>query len=388
MEIKAEKQQSIKSTVALVLAAAMILGSTVTAAAMQSSSCPEQNSTNAAKTNDKIEVELANGDMLVSRSISTDMSFEVLKAYTVTVDNGGKAQTVMIAKGTVADVLEKANITLDKNQIVVPSAETEITHDTTVSICRTKKIRVTADGKTQKVLVPEGNIVDSLNKAGYSISDDDILNVSRDSKVKNNMRIKIQRVTYGQETKTEKISYKSVRKNSDNIELGKTKISVKGKNGEKLVTKKIKYVDGKKVSEKVTQTQTTKEPVDEVILVGTKGISSNGKAGTFTDMNGNAIAYSRVITGSGTAYTAPAGARTVTGVLAYKGGVAVNPNVIPYGSKLYIASTDGSLVYGYATAVDTGGALMDGSAVVDCFYNTYDECANFGRRDVNVYVVG
>ena len=122
MEIKAEKQQSIKSTVALVLAAAMILGSTVTAAAMQSGSCPEQNSTNAAKTNDKIEVELANGDMLVSRSISTDMSFEVLKAYTVTVDNGGKAQTVMIAKGTVADVLEKANITLDKNQIVVPSA--------------------------------------------------------------------------------------------------------------------------------------------------------------------------------------------------------------------------------------------------------------------------
>ena len=307
MEIKAEKQQSIKSTVALVLAAAMILGSTVTAAAMQSGSCPEQNSTNAAKTNDKIEVELANGDMLVSRSISTDMSFEVLKAYTVTVDNGGKAQTVMIAKGTVADVLEKANITLDKNQIVVPSAETEITQDTTVSICRTKEIRVTADGKTQKVLVPEGNIVDSLNKAGYSISDDDILNVSRDSKVKNNMRIKIQRVTYGQETKTEKISYKSVRKNSDGIELGKTKISVKGKNGEKLVTKKIKYIDGKKVSEKVTQTQTTKKPVDEVILVGTKGISANGKAGTFTDMNGNAIAYSRVITGSGTAYTAPAG---------------------------------------------------------------------------------
>ena len=72
---------------------------------------------------------------------------------------------------------------------------------------------------------------------------------------------------------------------------------------------------------------------------------------------------------------------------AYHGGVAVNPNIIPYGSKLYIVSTDGSFVYGYATAVDTGGALMDGSAIVDCFYNTYDECVNFGRRDVNVYVL-
>ncbi len=105
-------------------------------------------------------------------------------------------------------------------------------------------------------------------------------------------------------------------------------------------------------------------------------------------MYGNSVVYSSVHTGSGTAYTAPAGASTATGVPAYHGGVAVNPNIIPYGSKLYIVSTDGSFVYGYATAVDTGGALMDGSAIVDCFYNTYDECVNFGRRDVNVYVVG
>ena len=31
---------------------------------------------------------------------------------------------------------------------------------------------------------------------------------------------------------------------------------------------------------------------------------------------------------------------------------------------------------------------MDGSAIVDCFYNTYDECVTFGRRNVNVYIIG
>ena len=66
---------------------------------------------------------------------------------------------------------------------------------------------------------------------------------------------------------------------------------------------------------------------------------------------------------------------------------AVNPDVIPYGSRLYIEAADGSHVYGYATAIDTGGALMDGSAVVDLFYFSYDDCVNFGRRDVNVYVL-
>ena len=172
------------------------------------------------------------------------------------------------------------------------------------------------------------------------------------------------------------------------VDLCKTKVQTEGKQGEALVTKKCKYVDGKKVSSKTVDTKITKEPVDKVVLMGTKGSNVSNPVGTFTDKNGNTVAYSSVVTGSGTAYTAPAGSLTATGVTAYHGGVAVNPNIIPYGSKLYIVSTDGSFVYGYATAVDTGGALMSGTAIVDCFYNTYDECVSFGRRNVNVYIVG
>ena len=180
-------------------------------------------------------------------------------------------------------------------------------------------------------------------------------------------------MTYRNETETQSVDFETVKKNSKDVDLGKTKVQTEGKQGEALVTKKCKYVDGKKVSSKT---------------VDTKISNVSNPVGTFTDMNGNTVAYSSVVTGSGTAYTAPAGSLTATGVTAYHGGVAVNPNIIPYGSKLYIVSTDGSFVYGYATAVDTGGALMSGTAIVDCFYNTYDECVSFGRRNVNVYIVG
>ena len=107
----------------------------------------------------------------------------------------------------------------------------------------------------------------------------------------------------------------------------------------------------------------------------------------FTDENGVEVSYKYKLTGSGTAYTAPAGASTATGTPVYEGGVAINPNLIPYGSKLYVESTDGSHVYGYAKAIDTGGALMDGSAIVDVFYFSLDSCYSWGRRDVNVYVI-
>ena len=53
---------------------------------------------------------------------------------------------------------------------------------------------------------------------------------------------------------------------------------------------------------------------------------------------------------------------------------------------MYIVSEDG-FVYGYATAIDTGGALMDGSAIVDVYYPTYDDCVVFGRRNVYVYIL-
>ena len=142
-----------------------------------------------------------------------------------------------------------------------------------------------------------------------------------------------------------------------------------------------------KDDEKVISEKITKKPVDEVTLVGTKGAASAGGAGTFTDENGVKVSYSYKLTGSGTAYTAPAGALTASGHEVYEGGVAVNPALIPYGSKLYIETTDGSFSYGYATAIDTGGALMDGSAIVDLFYFSLDDCYSFGRRDVNVYVL-
>lgn len=388
MEIKAEKQHIVRSAVALVLAASIILGSVITvAAAVQSSGYEEQNSTNATNT-EKIEFELPNGDMVVGEGTHFDLSVDVLKAYTITVDNNGKLQTVMLAKGTVEDVLDKADIQLGTSFVSVPSEQTEVTSDMNVSIYEAKKITVTADGKTEDVLAPVGNVVESLNKIGYEVTDDDILDVSKDSDVFESMSVTVKRVTYGEETTTEKIAYDSVTENSDKVELGETKLDTKGVNGKKLVTRECKYIDGKKVSEKEIGSKTIKEPVDEVTLVGTKGAATSGSAGTFTDSNGVTVAYSQVLTGSGTAYTAPAGAGTATGVKAYHGGVAVNPNIIPYGSKLYIVSTDGSFVYGYATAVDTGGALMDGSAIVDCFYNTYDECVNFGRRDMNVYVIG
>ena len=66
----------------------------------------------------------------------------------------------------------------------------------------------------------------------------------------------------------------------------------------------------------------------------------------------------------------------------------MDPELIPYGTELYIVSPDGSYVYGYAIAGDTGGGVRSGALIADLFMETYEECVQYGKRTMNVYVLG
>lgn len=104
------------------------------------------------------------------------------------------------------------------------------------------------------------------------------------------------------------------------------------------------------------------------------------------DKHGVPKEYQEVFYGNSTAYTAPEGALMSTGYEVFQGYVAVDPNVIPYGSELYIVADDGD-VYGYAIAADTGSAARHGQIIADLFMEDYDECLEWGRKDVTVYVL-
>ena len=85
------------------------------------------------------------------------------------------------------------------------------------------------------------------------------------------------------------------------------------------------------------------------------------------------------ITFEATAYTWT-GNRTATGTWPSRGTVAVDPRVIPLGTELHIEG------YGPAVAADTGGDIK--GQRVDLYMDSYEEAIQFGRREVQVEVVG
>ncbi len=102
------------------------------------------------------------------------------------------------------------------------------------------------------------------------------------------------------------------------------------------------------------------------------------------DENGIPVNYSYKLTGKSTAYCM--GTTTATGTSVHPGVVAVNPNIIPYGSKMYIVAADGT-VYGYASAEDTGGFIYWNNApIVDLYMYTTNSCYAWGNKQVTIYV--
>lgn len=103
------------------------------------------------------------------------------------------------------------------------------------------------------------------------------------------------------------------------------------------------------------------------------------------DENGIPLNYRYAIHGNSTAYCT--GSVTATGTGVYPGIVAVNPYLIPYGTKMYIVADNGT-VYGYASAQDTGGfCSWNNGTLFDLYMYSYNECINWGCRGVTAYIL-
>lgn len=332
----------------------------------------------------RVGVKLSKNDTFNTAEADGNMTINVKRAFPVYIDMNGKTTEYKITGGTVADLLKKANITLTEKQLVTPAVTEKLTEDLTVSIANGNAITVTADGKTTNHIVPQGTVVDTLKALNITLGKSDIINCNKKDTVTDGMAIVINRVIYRDVTTKETIPFETIETESTEIEAGETEIKTNGVNGEYTVVTRQKLVDGKIVKTAELSREITKQAVHKEVIVGVEPQVESENV--FYDMYGNAVSYSAVHYGSGTAYTAPAGALTASGTEVFEGGVAVNPNIIPLGSKLYIVADDG-YTYGYATAVDTGGALYDGSAIVDLFYFSESQCYEFGRRNVSVYVL-
>lgn len=221
----------------------------------------------------------------------------------------------------------------------------------------------------------------SLNN--ISLGEHDVISVPVETKVENGMNVVITRIEFKTLEQVTDIPFSTEKRASSTLPKGTTKTVQSGSKGSKKTVYSVKYENGTEVSRSVVSESVTKAPVTQIIEYGTK---PNVTSGSITTRSGSKLDYKNKISMTATAYTTERTSDkiTATGKVAQVGYVAVDPRVIPLGSRLYIVSADGkSWCYGTAVAEDTG---VRGNKV-DLFFNTHKECINFGRRKATVYVL-
>ena len=332
-------------------------------------------------------INISENDKIVRTDANAkQVDIDIKRAFSVSVFFDGEWHSFTANDGTVADLLAKNNVALDENFHVSVDLNSTLVPNMQIIVSKMIPINISVDGRNEGVSVPEGSVLDALNFLNIALSQDDTVNEPLDRRVEDGLNIIVNRVEFKESTENEAIPFATDIKKSDTLARGDSKIETPGSNGEKEVTKRVKYVDGNPVQTEVLSENILKNPVNQVKIIGTKP-KNNGNVkvsienGVITDENGNIYHYNKVLTGVCTAYTAKDGARTSTGALARRGLVAVNPKQIPYGTKLYIPG------YGICTAADTGGAMRQGHAMIDLYMDSEHECRQFGRRTKQIYIL-
>lgn len=248
---------------------------------------------------------------------------------------------------------------------------------------------IVADGKFIEVQAPNGTTVgELLYQQEIRYNGNDIVTPDPTMPLEHGDEIVLQRVEYEEFTEEETIPYDTIRKNSSLVQTGTTKLAQEGQEGVLTTTYLECTVDGEQEELQVLGERVSRRPKDEVVLVGTTEPVSPLDFDLEVDENGKPLHFKQLLKNQvATGYSARPGALTASGRYAVVGHVAVNPNVIPYGSKLYITSEDGRFIYGCAIAADTGTGLMQDIVDVDLFYETYIESAMNGRKYLDIYVL-
>lgn len=268
-------------------------------------------------------------------------------------------------------VLAQAGVVLaDKDEYRLSTAKLQ--NGTTIEVFRAVPVTVTYQGKEQAIVTGKptvGELAASLGILKPNIK----LVPGPETKINSGLNIKA--ITMKEQVVERQMDepFTVIRTPNATMEKGVEEVAEEGQNGVKTVSVKLHFADDQQVTEEIIAETITVQPKPRIINVGTRDMVSTSRG---------AQRFQRVEWMEASAYLPTDGSvhgLTATGIPARHGIVAVDPDVIPLGTRVYISG------YGVALAADTGGAIIGNK--IDLCMESSVEAWQFGRRSIKVYIL-
>ena len=283
------------------------------------------------------------------------------------------------------DVLGEAGLELGADDTYTTQSGTGTAE---IQIQRGQAIHIDYYGEPMDVVSTGETVRQLLTRLNLSWDADDTISAALDADTFDGMELAIARVTRMEQTYSAALHHDTSYCSDPSLPLGTEKVLIPGADGEMLCTATVTYVNGRETERSILTQTVTRHPVEELVAVGTAVEDPNSDIlsqlpvitdNTITLSTGEVLTYSGMRICYATAYCDKG--LTATGTQARVGEIAVDPRVIPYGTRMFIMSEDGEYIYGIATAEDCGSKEHIYGSRIDLHMDTYYECRQFGARD-------
>ncbi len=287
--------------------------------------------------------------------------------------DGQKQEISGFRVGTVGELLNDQGVLIGTGDLVQPAITDALADGTAITVKHAKSVEV-LDGTKEAIQVKTqaGTIEELFKELGIELSASDKTNLELKTSIENGQKLSIIRRSEEVQVAEESIPFQTERQPDANLYTGTEKVLTSGVEGKATITTKIVIENGKEV-DRTKERAVVSEPVNQVVVYGTQQrpvvVASRG---------GENLTGTRVMMMAASAYSMP-GSRTATGSVAGRGTIAVDPRVIPLGTKLYIEG------YGYGVASDVGGAIVGNR--IDIHFDTREQALQFGVRSVKVHIL-
>jgi len=328
--------------------------------------------------------------MILGLSLSALLA-QTAFATTYVITDGDTVVTCTSFATDPVEVLDEAGVELQEH-------DTYITQGSgTITVNRAQKITIQYHGKTTGTTSAGETVGELLQRLELEVSGEDVVSRGLGEETFDGMVITVDRIQVQRETYSSTVPHEVRCRKDDQLPEGTRTVIKEGEEGELLCTAEVTYVNGKEIGRTVIQEKIIREPVTEVVCIGTGEVpieTQPGDAPVIGDgyiilPTGEVLTYTKKDTVRATAYThtdAGCDMVTATGTTVHWGTVAVDPRYIPYGTRMFIMASDGSYIYGLATAEDCGGDIKGDR--MDLYMPTYQQCREFGRRRCTLYFLG
>ena len=357
-----------------------------------------QNSNHFAVKRDSLLIRVVAMVLLVAAAVAL-LSQTVFAQTTYVITDGDRVVVHTSSATDPAAVLDEAGLELNQDDIYTTMPGAGVSE---INVRRGKLVTIDHNGGQLQVAAYDETVKELLERLNISVGGNTQVSAPLDSMIYDGMELTVSRTVRNVETYTVPVPFETVYQDDPSLAAGTQKVITQGADGQNQCVASVLYDSGVEISRVVMSETVLQAPVNQVIAVGTAVEEPVDEAptpigGPMPEIGDGIItlASGEVLTYTGTMQVLATGYNktnegcddwTATGTLARVGAIAVDPRMIPYGTRMFIVSNDGAYVYGIATAEDCGGSIKGNR--IDLYFDTNYECFQFGIRDCTVYILG